>query len=118
MNQTSRLLPGFRINDFEVSIQYYHKQNDPDGRVIYEYFINVGKNEYRAHDLKSGVQGGNLQEGLSGLISLLTAAAESYRYAMRLRIPLSETENGTIFPEWLVEEAYQVSDELSNHYHY
>jgi hypothetical protein len=46
------------------------------------------------------------------LLSFLLAAAESYRYSMYHRIPLSETENGTLFDERTTEWAYQNDSEL------
>jgi hypothetical protein len=106
---TARLMPGARIGDGFVSIEYSPRQPS-NGRTRYRYFIDVGKRTHKASDLQSGVGGGTLQEGFRSLMSFLSAAGESYGYEMRTG---RKSENTELFPKWLNEWAYENEDELS-----
>lgn len=104
---TARLLPGVRIGDAFVSITFGKER---EGRVQYLSYIDMadGK-EYEITDHYSGVGGGSLQEGLSSLLSFLTAAAEAYSHKMRTG---HASDNIDIFPVWITKWAYQHSDEI------
>lgn len=97
----SDLRPGVRISGMEISIDYYGASRD--GRTVYEWHIYGDCHDLTGHDLKSGVGGGSLQEGLESLLTFLGAFAESY----------PDGENADLFPAELAEWAQQNSDEIS-----
>lgn len=105
---TPRLMPGVAIGKAFVSIEYAGTTHD--GRTKYRYHIDIGKKSYSGTDLASGVGGGSLQEGLSSLLSFLSAAGESYGHRMRTG---RKGENEGLFKKPVVEWAYQHSDEIS-----
>lgn len=109
---TSRLLPGLRVPAHgsltEISIEI--AGDTRDGRTRYRYYIDSPDFEYTSDDLKSGCQGGDLQEGLSSLLSFLGAAAESCAYRLRTG---RTGENEDLFPANVVEWAHRNSDELA-----
>lgn len=111
---TPRLMPGAPVGDGHLSIGYSDRPGD-GGRTRYQYAIDATDPdggealEYEAHDLQSGASGGDLQEGLSALLSFLTSAAESVDYERRTgRAPV----DGHSFPSWVAEWAYFNLDEL------
>ena len=105
---SSRLLPAIKVGDATISIGYARKR-DRDNRTAYRYYIDLkdGEDGYTCDDIKSGVGGGNLQEGLHSVLSFLSACAESYRYAGE------DGENSDLFPQFIAEWAMANSDELS-----
>lgn len=105
---TSRLKPGLMFGKDTISIAY--GKYDAEGRMVYDIWIDIGKKHFHITDLRSGVGGGSLQEGMKSLLSFLGAAAESYRYEMQTRI---KGENTDLFPARVTEWAYQHSDELA-----
>lgn len=133
---TSRLMPGVRIgrmpneipssqekdlanNGATISITY--ASNQPGSRTVYSYFIDFDRDIIeaetdRAHrfyfgrDLKSGVQGGNLYEGLTSLLGFLGAFAEAVAYEHRTG---RQSENLDLFPSWMKEWAYLFSEEIA-----
>ena len=117
---TSRLLPGFRLDGGEVSIEYADRPGD-DGRTRYRYWVDLnatvdGKSignccVHVADDLQSGCGGGNLQEGLASLLSFLSACGESVNYGVW--DSEARGENTDLFPVAIGEWAAQNSDELS-----
>ena len=116
---TSRLLPGFRLDGGEVSIEYADRPGD-DGRTRYRYWIDLnatvdGKSignccVHVADDLQSGCGGGNLQEGLASLLSFLSACGESVNWGNHTR---DNGENAYIFPEAVGRWCARNEDELS-----
>jgi hypothetical protein len=106
---TARLLPGARVGDGFISIEYSPRQ-PPSGRTRYRYFVDVGKRSYKGSDLQSGVGGGDLQEGFGSLLSFLSAAGEGYSYEQRTG---RKSDNADMFPKWLNEWAADHEDELS-----
>lgn len=106
---TARLLPGARVGDGYVSIEYSPRQ-PPSGRTRYRYFVDVGNRSHKGSDLQSGVGGGDLQEGLRSLLSFLSAAGEGYSYEQRTG---RKSDNTGLFPKWLSEWAADNEDELS-----
>jgi len=111
---TSRLLPGVIVGGAFVSIEYA-KRPGRDGRTRYQYHIDLPESErgerlsLSADDMQSGCQGGSLQEGLTSLLSFLSACGESLSYATRTEEP---GENADLFPAVLAQWAAQNSDEL------
>lgn len=102
---TPRLLAGIKIDNAFVSIDYAGQT--AEGRTRYRYHIDLEHGgEYSGTDLKSGCQGGTLQEGLESLLSFLGACAESYRYKGM------NGENSDLFPESIAQWASQNSDEI------
>ena len=103
---TSRLMPGVKIENATISIEFGNLTRD--GRIRYHYFIDIeGQPEHEASDLKSGVGGGSLQGGMESLLVFLAVAAESYHYDGM------DGENSDLFPEYVNQWADQNSDEIS-----
>lgn len=76
---TARLMAGLKVGaDSYISIEY--AGHNAEGRTVYRYFIDTPDFEFTGEDLKSGCGGGNIQEGLSSLLSFLGAAAETFSY--------------------------------------
>lgn len=108
---TPRLMAGVKIGqDSFISIGFYGETND--SRMAYQYFIDAPGIEHTGHDLASGVGGGSLQEGMASLLCFLGAAAESYHYRGN-RCTGDPDDNSSMFPEDVVEWAYEHSDEIS-----
>jgi hypothetical protein len=109
---TSRLLPGLRIGDATISIEYGDETRD--GRQGYRWYIDLADGrEFSGDDLASGVGGGSLQSGLESLLSFLGACGESYAYDVRRGGDGTGGENSDLFPAAVAEWAAQNSDELS-----
>jgi len=108
---TPRLLPGLQIGEAFVSIEYSRRQGSESHRVRYRYHIDLPDNqEYTADDLQSGCNH-SLQNGLGTLLSFLEAAGEAYRHEMGHG--KGSSDNGDMFPEYVMEWCYQNSDELT-----
>ena len=112
---TARLLPGLKINsskfacnDSFLSIKFDGETSD--GRARYRYYLDTPGFEFTSNDLKSGVGGGSLQEGMTSLLSFLSAAAESASYYMSTKV---KGDNFDLFPGQVTQWAYNHSDELS-----
>lgn len=104
---TPRLLPGLKIGNSFISIEY-SGDIDSEGRGIYKYHIDTPSFEYSNDDLKSGCQGGSLQEGLESLLSFLENAGEAYRRNCdKLPTYLSD-----LFPAHVMEWAYMNLGEI------
>ncbi len=106
---TPRLLPGLRIGETFISIDYSARPGD-SGRVRYEYHIDGAAFAHSADDLQSGASGGTLTDGLACLLSFLVACAESVNYADRTG---RESENSDLFPPNVADWAAQNADEIS-----
>lgn len=103
---TPRLCAGVKIGDAFISIS--DGERNAEGRTQYGVFIDLPDgSEHEINDLRSGCQGGDLQSGMASLLSFLSAAAESYRYAGM------DGENSSLFPEAVTNWAHQNSDEIS-----
>lgn len=102
---SSRLLPAIKICGCTLSIDITGVTNDGRDRYLVYFDFDDGR-EYADGDIKSGCQGGSLQEGMECCLSFLTAAAESYRYNG------FEGENADLFPQWIVEWAYEFCNEI------
>jgi len=77
----------------------------------YDIWIDLPDgSEHQISDLRSGVGGGDIQDGMSNLVGFLSAAGEAYAYQLRTG---RASENGDLFPAAVTEWAYQNSDELS-----
>lgn len=66
---TARLLPGVKVGTGWISIEFAGPTDD--GRTRYQYHIDTPKFEHSASDLKSGVGGGSLQDGMVSLLLFL-----------------------------------------------
>lgn len=109
---TSRLMAGLQIGKGFISIG--QGERNSEGRTQYGVFIDLPDgSEHEISGLRSGCQGGDLQEGFASLLSFLSAAAESYAYAQRQGNPGMDGENSSLFPQPVTEWAYQNSDEIS-----
>jgi hypothetical protein len=107
---TPRLLPGVKVGDGFVSIEYA-RRDGRDGRTRFQWYVDLpGGKEFAGDDLQSGCQGGCLQGGLETLLTFLSAAGDAYGFTLRTG---RETENSELFPQEVVEWAYQFCEELS-----
>lgn len=111
---TARLLPGVKISQAFVSIDYSKRPGSERGRKRYRWFLDLpGNRSFTGDDLQSGCGGGSLQEGLTSLIVFLQAAGESYAHRMRTGLPeRCEDSNENLFPESVVRWAYEELDSL------
>lgn len=106
---TSRLMAGIDVGNGTLSVEY--GKQGPYGRHNYNYAIDVDPPlpnhpcGYENDDLE-GL--GNLQDGLTSLLSFLNAAAEAYRYTMTSRT----SENEDLFPPEIMEWAYVNQNEI------
>lgn len=109
---TSRLLPGVKIGEATISIEYADRLSDYNQR--YRWYIDNGngnRQDFQGDDLCSGVGSGALQEGLESLLSFLGAFAEAQAY----KDPTGETgsANEDLFPAALGEWAVKNADEIT-----
>lgn len=106
---SSRLMPSVKVGGATISLEC--GRTNSEGRTIYKAFIDLpnGK-EYAVNYLKSGCQGGTIQEGMESLLSFLGAAADSYAHRIRTGCV---SENEDLFEPEIVEWAYQNSDEIT-----
>ena len=103
---SSCLLPALEIGGAVIQLEYASRAGR-DGRVRYRWTIDLPDgSSHSGDDLQSGCGGGSLQEGFESLLSFLSAAAESWRYAG------SNGENSDLFPRPVVKWAAQNSDEI------
>lgn len=101
---SSRLLPSVRVGETAIGIDY--SKICPDGRVQYRYYIDFPNGTtHVGEDLRSGVNGGTLREGMESLLSFLSACGESYR---------GGDENADLFPAEIAEWCCQNSDEIAS----
>ena len=107
---TSRLQAGVRVGNATISIDY-DDTYDSNGRVVYAYAIDLDDGtEFGGNDLKSGCQGGTLQEGLKSLLVFLSSFGESWNYQERTGRDSEGTES---FPSSLKEWAMENEEGLS-----
>lgn len=105
---TSRLLPGVKIGDATISIEYFNRtQSDQQ---CYRYYIDLNGHEEVNEDLYSGADGGTLQEGLESLLGFLGAFAEAVAYE---KCTGTEAENADLFSiemaDWVIENVDEIS---------
>ena len=104
---TSRLLPGARIGGAEISIDYAYIVNN---RQHFQWNIDLNGQYFSGSDLRSGVGGDMLQEGLETLLSFLGAFAKRIAYEERTG---EKCEGPDLFPLGLAEWAAENADEIS-----
>lgn len=102
---TPRLLPGLKIGDGFISVEYLGEV-DRRGAPRFRYYIDTPDFEYEGSDL-SGWDG--LQGALEACISFLSAAVEGSAYE---RATGRKSDNADLFPEHVVEWAAQYEGEL------
>ena len=105
-------MPGLHFrNDgklWELSIEYAGETKE--GRTRYKYYLDGPGLEISGSDLKSGVGGGTLAQGMATLCNFLSAFAEALSYQERTG---RESDNADLFPAEVAEFARLFSDELS-----
>ncbi len=107
---SARLMPAVRIAGATLSLNLSGRQTS-DGRDVYVCWIDLPDgSEHEITDLRSGCQGGSVQEGMGALLSFLSAAAESRQYRERTG---RKGENEDLFPAPVVDWAADNSDEIS-----
>lgn len=105
-----RLLPSLVIDDGTLSLEYV--RTDRDGRDVYRWYVDIPAGEFSAADIRSGCQGGSVQEMFRSLLSFLSAAGESLRYCEGQRREPDDDDNASMFPRPVTEWARYNSDEL------
>ena len=107
---SARLMAALKIGDDDV-LHIEAIGRSGEGRVQYRYIIeHDGTVLHEADDISSGVGAEpDYREAMSTLLSFLTAAAEAYRYGMGGD---RQSENRDLFPEPVMEWAYQMDSEL------
>lgn len=98
---SARLLPAVQLGDVFISITF---EGQAASRAVYRYYIDGPQFEHTSNDLKYGVGGGTLQDGMASLLSFLSACGTSFR---------THGENADLFPPKIGEWCYQNCDELA-----
>lgn len=105
---SSRLIPSVRAGETVIGIDY--AKICPDGRVQYRYYIDFPDGtEHVGEDLKSGVNGGTLREGMESLLSFLSACGESSNPRHG-----GDGENADLFPPKVAEWCYLNQSEIDS----
>ncbi len=98
-------MPGLKIGDAYISLGY--KERDSEGRMNYEVYIDLPRwGEHPITELKSGRQGGTLQEGFESLLDFLAHAGERFRSR-------DNEDEDELFPRKVMIWASENVDELS-----
>lgn len=106
---TARLMPGLQIENGTISLAL-PRSRAASGRDHYVVWIDLPDgSEHEIADLRSGCQGGSIQEGLASLLSFLGAAAESRRYRESTG---QQGENKDLFPAAVVDWTCENLDEI------
>lgn len=93
---SARLMPAVQIGGATLSLTVSGRRT-ADGRDIYEAWIDLPDGtEHEITDLRSGCQGGKVQEGMSALLGFLSAAAESRLYRERVRYSDDDSKRGSV----------------------
>lgn len=101
---SSRLMAAIKICGCTISIDVLSYAGS---RVVYEVWFDFDDGtSFCDQTLKSGCQGGGLQDGMESLLCFLSAAADSYRSKG------FDGESANLFDPPIVEWAYQFSDEI------
>lgn len=115
----SNLRPCLMIGGAELSLSW--ERTNGEGRDVYRWELYLprglsGKGKraktFVAADLKTGCQGGGLQEMFGALLSFLGAAAESLYWCEREGRKVGPDDNASLFPLPVVKWARDNSDEL------
>lgn len=111
---TSRLMPGLEIGGGTISLALPGSRA-ASGRAHYVVWIDLpGGAEHEVTTLQSGCGGGNIQDGLSSLLSFLDAAVESRRYReWQGGSEIDPDGNEGLFPPAVVDWTSENSDEIS-----
>ena len=106
---SSRLLPSIVVGGATIGIEY--NGSSPDGRTVYRWTIDLPDgSEHSGTDLRSGVGGGSLQDGLESLLSFLAACGESVSYRERTG---RGGDNADMFPPAVGQWAAGCADDLA-----
>jgi hypothetical protein len=104
---TPRLMPGIRIVDAFLSIEYRGKSHD--GRQVYRVSLDTPDFEYEDTSIQSGVGGGTLAQGLHSCLDFMSSCAESLAYGERTG---RKGENSDLFPPKVAEWCRDNSDAI------
>src|SRR5688572_13632397 len=98
-----RLLPGLFIGGAWIQLEMLPRESD--GRNRYRYTIDLPRSRKPVigSDLRSGCQGGTLQEGFGSLLCFLDSCGESFR---------DGGENKSLFPRNVAKWASEQESEL------
>lgn len=106
---SSRLLAAVQVGGATISIDM--EDRDCEGRTLYRAWIDLPDGrEFEIDAMKSGCQGGSIQEGMACLLTFLDAAAESRAYSRHTGEP---GENEDLFAPEVVTWADEHSDAIS-----
>lgn len=109
---TSRLMAGVKVGEAYLSIGYGRYTSE--GRMQYDVWIDLPDgSEHHVTDLRSGCQGGTLQEGMASLLCFLSAAGEAKNYRERSDRPDDEDSNEHLFVPAVTAWAADNTDELT-----
>ncbi len=107
---TSRLLPGIRIGNGTVSIEYHGMD---DGRTCYRVFVDAptlgADGTHEDTQLRSGVGGGSLQYGLASFLSFLSYELE---HAQATRCSADPDDEPALFPPHVLDWASEYEMEI------
>lgn len=104
---SSRLLPSIKIVNATISIEDINV--DDQGKKVYKFYIDIlNQKAYESSDLRGSVCGNEsghpIQEVMESLLNFLSASAEAYSYP--------DSDNRDLFPEYIMEWAYQNKEEI------
>lgn len=94
---TPRLLPGIKIGDSFLSIEYEIRPKDNQERDTYRIYLDTPEFKYTDADCQSSCGGGTLQEGLRAVCSFMSACGESFFHNGK------DGENSDLYPEHVAE---------------
>lgn len=112
------LTPGLLVGDVWITIDFAYRPGEAFApRLRYKYTIGNNQWCHEADDIRSGCNAvaspATLQHGMATILSLLTACAESRRYATYHHGDPTKGKNSGLFPPHVGEWAEQHSDELA-----
>lgn len=109
-----RLLPAIRCKDAWIYCEALSR--DHEGRTVYRWTVDLPgrKRAIRGTDLKSGIDGGTVQEGFGSLLAFLSAFGDSLYWDSRRRPHESKRENSSLFPRSLADFAQEHYEALSS----
>jgi len=111
-------MPGLRVGDGWISLGFSGKWDDR-GALGFRYHFDIpGQESHEGDDLYAPLIGGVTEEDVlrrafAAFLSFLLDDAGRYRYFMMDAVPFGYDSDPYGFPLYVVEWAYQYSDELS-----
>lgn len=105
---TPRLLPGIKIDDSFLSIEY--NKTLESGRQSYTIYLDTPDFEYSDGETQSGIFGGSLKEGLSTCLCFMCSCGESVKYGLRTG---RSSDSSTIYPPHVASWCAENQNELT-----